>query len=279
MLAPYTENPDSDFENEYFEFQSEETPENRHRWKNETQTMMRCPDGKLEFSWNLRDAKGNKFDEAGLKEGGYTEEEVHFRVLYPTFKQFLKDHIGVPYNPEHKRYGYMHNKLGAKWDWYELGGRWSGMLPLIDCEESKEYELTSKPGWTDQAPVRLIDLDKLFYNKEEYLRAYRWWELVMEGEAPKNEDEKKIVKEGTFYSREYLIDRYVDAKGYAKSCSTFHTYAVLNDDGWKAPGEMGWFGCSTDTPEVSRKWETEFRSLFLTGLDPDTMVSVYDLHI
>lgn len=206
MLTPYNENPDAIESSEYFEFKSEETPGNRLKWKNETARMIRTSDGKLEFEYNLKDKKDKRLDWKTKK--GYKEEEVPLRVIYTKFKQFLEEYLGVPFNVEHKKHGYLHNIYGAKWDWYELGGRWAGMLPLIKDEESKYYELASKPGYADQAPLRL---------------------------------------------KEYLLGRYIDAKGYAKSQSTFHTYAVLNDDGWKAPGEMGWFGCSSETPEALAK--------------------------
>lgn len=43
----------------------------------------------------------------------------------------------------------------------------------------------------------------------------------------------------------------------------FPTYAVVLPDGeWYAPGEVGWFGMSTETGEEYLKWENEYNDRF-----------------
>lgn len=56
-------------------------------------------------------------------------------------------------------------------------------------------------------------------------------------------------------------------------------YATLTLEGnWVAPGEMGWFGCSSDDDE-SRAEYKEWANGYLEGLPSDTILVVLDLHI
>jgi hypothetical protein len=60
---------------------------------------------------------------------------------------------------------------------------------------------------------------------------------------------------------------------------SFGTFAVLDEHGeWHSKGEMGWFGCSTDTPDTAREFHSSYREKFLTG-DPETWIVVVDCHI
>lgn len=57
----------------------------------------------------------------------------------------------------------------------------------------------------------------------------------------------------------------------------FSTFAVVKDGKWYERGEMGWWAVVHDEKEAD-KWEIEFHSL-VTGLDPDTYITVIDAHI
>jgi len=56
------------------------------------------------------------------------------------------------------------------------------------------------------------------------------------------------------------------------------TYAVVNDDGWHEPGEMGWWGCCSGSGEDHAKYTRTFRQ-FIEKADPDTWLVVCDCHI
>jgi len=79
----------------------------------------------------------------------YDGSEDH-KAKYATFEDFCKEYYGQDErDPETKRYGYYTNP-NAKWDWYEVGGRWAGMLRV------KEEALNSVPspnfswGWSTE---------------------------------------------------------------------------------------------------------------------------------
>jgi hypothetical protein len=74
-----------------------------------------------------------------------------FSDLYSTFEEYMKEWHGDDERDEKtNRYGYWHNE-NAKWDWYEVGGRWAGFFH-IKPEFQHLYEGT-KPnfswGWKD----------------------------------------------------------------------------------------------------------------------------------
>lgn len=56
-------------------------------------------------------------------------------------------------------------------------------------------------------------------------------------------------------------------------------YAVLTLEGeWKAPGEMGWFGMSSDDDEARAQYK-DWANDYLDGLPGDTILVVLDVHI
>jgi hypothetical protein len=57
------------------------------------------------------------------------------------------------------------------------------------------------------------------------------------------------------------------------------TYAALDADGWRAPGDMGGFGCSSDTPETKRGYHAWFLETFVNGASEDDVFVVVDCHI
>jgi hypothetical protein len=56
------------------------------------------------------------------------------------------------------------------------------------------------------------------------------------------------------------------------------TYAVLNENGWHAAGEMGWFGCSSDTPESKAAFCRSYRQRFIEGGNPKDVLVMVDCH-
>ena len=164
----------------------------------------------------------------------------------------------VSYNPD------------AKWDWYEIGGRWSDELILRNGKKA------------DQAYVRNIDFKKMFEATPEQLEyANTFWKYYVEGEeypGTKEELESKIGH--PFYRQEYYKEKYKTLAGYIKAQSEWHTYAVVDADGsWHEPGEMGWWGISSASIDAESKWESEFYERFIKDLPPDTVLTVVDCHI
>ena len=158
--------------------------------------------------------------------------------------------------------GYWHNPV-AKWDWYSIGGRFSGLLVTKDGE------------LVDQARVRECAFER---DQDEYDRAIRFWEVHVEGKPLADGEEKDRFD--TYYKPEYYIDQYRTKENYADECSRFGTYAFLTADGeWNEPGEMRWFGFANTTAESRDEYRDAFRSYLKKAHNEDMMITIVDCHI
>lgn len=152
----------------------------------------------------------------------------------------------------------------AKWDWYEIGGRWSNMLKKLDGTRCDECEVK--------------DLD-LSLDKDMYEKAKRFWEVVVD---------KQPLKDGEYadgftswYKDSYYKDTFGDKETFAKDKASLSTLAMLLDGEWHEQGKMGWFGMS-DTTSDSLKEYTKFFNKTLEELKethPHATVTLVDCHI
>ena len=151
----------------------------------------------------------------------------------------------------------------SKWDWWEPGGRYSGLLK-------------NKNGTPiDEGRIKDLDLD---LDEAEYQYRLRYWDVVV-NDSPLRPGETK----DSFFNRfkkEYYTRRYGDAETYAKIMTTFSTYAVVTPDGeWHAPGNMGWFGMSDESDKSWIDWVSNYYDRFIAGSDPNWIISIVDCHI
>lgn len=176
---------------------------------------------------------------------GKTDEEC-WQLLAEDHETDNDGNIYSTYNPK------------SKWDWYTEGG-WGDML-LCNGE-----------------PVcsgRVGDLTFPF-DEDTYKESLRFWDVVVDHKpADPGEDFHSI------YGEKYYLDYYGNRESYAKHAASFTTYAVLTPDGvWHAPGEMGWFGCSSENANEYREWCARYKERFIDAADPDWMLTVVDCHI
>ena len=148
----------------------------------------------------------------------------------------------------------------STWDWWTVGGRWSGMLRL-------------KNGSTVDS-ARIGDID-FALDEKAYRRFLRFWDVVVEHQPPiEGEDFFNIYKES--YYREFFGDR----ETYARQQAQFSTYAVVTPDGvWHGKGKMGWWAMSSETAEEARDWEEHYKERFIDAFDEDMILTIVDCHI
>jgi hypothetical protein len=183
----------------------------------------------------------------------------------------LEEYLAVVKNEgfdisEHDNEGnlYYFGNKDAKWDWYQIGGRWSGMLKKLDGTRCDECEVK--------------DLD-LSLDKDMYEKAERFWEVVVD---------KRPLKDGEYadgfiswYKDSYYKDTFGDKETFAKDKASLSTLAMLLDGKWYEQGKMGWFGMS-DTTSDSLKEYTKFFNKTLEELKqthPHATVTLVDCHI
>ena len=96
-------------------------------------------------------------------------KQILNKEKYASFEAFVEDYHGhSERDPQTNRYGYWENKdkfddegnltQGSKWDWYQIGGRWSGFFKL---KSKSRLALPGKvEGFTDAEILQLIELSK-----------------------------------------------------------------------------------------------------------------------
>lgn len=117
---------------EFLEFHDEEES-HRKQYENETVQKVVMPDGRLLNEWDeefrVKGTFGIGGDTHSLPEGMKTIK-VPFTELYATFEDFMSEWCGFKERDEKMgKYGYWENPK-RKWDWYQLGGRWTGFFKL-----------------------------------------------------------------------------------------------------------------------------------------------------
>lgn len=148
----------------------------------------------------------------------------------------------------------------SRWDWWVVGGRWSGLLRL-------------KNGTTADS-ARIADID-FSPRKAQYKACLRFWDVVVDHQ-PAGLDEKYF----SIYTEDYYRQYYGDRETYARHMTQFSTYAVVLPTGeWVQKGQMGWWGVSSETPDEARAWEDNYMERFIKGQDPELVLTVVDCHI
>lgn len=228
-------------------------------------------------------------------------------ILAPFDENLDVEQVTEPAWEDYPAETYWHNPRG-KWDWYMLGGRWSGFFPLkpgaehLIKDHTQYPESEAHPGCADLARVRDIDFDTGYRDAEiegEELfarfaalveqtgtdpEAWETWASPYSEEQRKSYWDQPLVKamkaggfkdtlfwmkpDDFFFGKPDAHQRFIQNRRLAK----FATFAVLNSEGWhEKPGDWG------ATPQQGEQWNQLQRSLF-TNLPDDAWLAVYDLH-
>ena len=200
----------------------------------------------------------------------WTDEEVYNYEIQYEDDMDEDGNVYSEYNPK------------SKWDWYSLGGRWTGMLKLKHGGKGEIgtpgiMTASASAGWVDQASIKDIDFDKMI--EESYESASKSYdEFLSKWHDPK---EKESIHpyfdygiHGTSNNDEFVPESKDE---YLKRHVPFSTFAVVKDGKWYEKGEMGWWGVISDEKNPD-EWDNQFKEL-LAGLDGDTLISIFDCHI
>lgn len=322
IMRPYYEQGKED--DDFMQF-VDQTEELQSEWNEHKQLNVVEYDGKFYFPWDsklynklglTKDLFSNKIEDEVIVKAGGVFKDISVQTMYSSFEEYCHEYHGLSPNKDGK-YGYLENP-NAKWDWYEIGGRWTGHFPVVE----EDHCLLGSPGiMTDPASpytsdiVRIKNID---FNKaqkdskdevEKFLKEYQeYYNNPIVGYSECRSlglhfgliqclDENEITEEHRSYCKlskwKQNPERYdvlypiplkngkVDSEfkqllyGYL---NPLRTYAFVDENGWIEPGQMGWWGMSSDTPESMKKYADQFMKWLLDGNQDDWVVCV-DCHI
>lgn len=284
LLAPYQENNEGTCPKEFLEFHNVEE-EHREDYENGGTEYVLMPDGRRLLPWD------EEFRVDGMRGrfGGNTHEvpdhlekkRIPYKETFATFDDFMRDWCGYEKDPETGAYGYWENP-NKKWDWWMCGGRWRGQVRATrgDCAPYPRGGICDEVRWedaTDYPPGRFdqAKLGDMIWERDEEAakRADDQWRSWFDGEEVEG-----IEKAHPLAS--YHAKQYGDRETYMLCESTMWWCAVITPDGqWHEVGEMGWFGCSSESGEELVEWAKGFKERFIDPYPPEYQLTVVDCHI
>ena len=198
-----------------------------------------------------------------------------------------------------------------QWDWWVLGGRWSGHLKMKEgalAVSGRKGIMGScsndGPGYGDQATLAEIDLegmreaaraenldlwDKVHAAAGDLQRPVSW-EAAREGAASIDAAREEywaqpaLVALKAAFPNSWGLESQLTALGMTRdefgqfgADGAISTFAVLKDGEWIERGSMGWFGMAHGEMDKA-EWSAKFNAM-LDDLPPEACLSVVDCHI
>lgn len=195
----------------------------------------------------------------------------------------------------------------AKWDWYTVGGRWTGFLKLKAGAKGElgrpgVFGNRAEPGTADQ--VLKGDVDWEGMRQEAADSAADQWDRVRKAvpmlweswdtirarypddisaarDAYHNQEGRKLLwqckdDDGIRWSEDGVL---VPRETFVKNArdSAIVPFAVLKDGNWMERGQMGWFGCVSNEGDRD-EWNARV-SQMIDELPDDTLITMVDCHI
>lgn len=197
----------------------------------------------------------------------------------------------------------------AKWDWWVVGGRWTGYFKLKNPTSDTAYigegglfSPSPKPGYADSALKGEIDVEAM--RDEAGLEAEKLWDQIREitqghpwtsfAELRERHDDDIEAARASYHSQDAIkriresrdiglifdLDRFLVTKAEyiqrARNAAGV-PFAVLMDGEWYQKGEMGWWGIVAGEQD-QEEWNQKVAEL-LDELPADTRITAVDCHI
>lgn len=279
QLEPFQENNMGDAPDEYLVF-NDRTEEIQKEYEKDAIPLILGQGGDINHQCDekFRNPKYNYSQPNGPKNSQYVypkdsvEKEVPAKSLY-TFDEYAILTEGYTKDETTGKYGYWENP-NAKWDWYQIGGRYSGRLVTKKGSKGKRGERSlldeSGPlpeGTTDQAKLKDIDWDAMTQaRREKYAKYWAQYEAELaKGTAP------GLAQMITGVSKDDTKESYL------AQAEEFSVFAVLKNGEWFERGEMGWWAIVSN--EIgAQEWKDKITEL-MSDLDPNTLLTIIDCHI
>jgi hypothetical protein len=330
ILAPYHEFECTGVDNEYV-VDVDRTEEALAEFAKATVMRLRDPEGNLhdrfdeEGEWKPEFSKPGDY---GRREGFIPEGYVEVEILaseHESFTEWAKGWYGwsvaswerLDLKGEHK-YGYIlldaEGKVGRcvdrtnpnkKWDWWVIGGRYSGLLAAgLDPESGpKDGGNTARWGAIDLTKLKVAKVDgrrkmvneiveKSGLSFEDFEAGYAAYDaahlvwLELSEPRPRGAEFTEWVRTqpGGELAASYLngdtwrsieTDKGQTISEWIEATPPLSSYAAIVDGKWCSRGDVGWWGISSNETD---EWPSQFQAI-LDSIRPDQYVAYVDCHI
>lgn len=203
------------------------------------------------------------------------EEYKKFGDDYGSFEEFASDWFGAVV-----RDGRVITRTNpnSKWDWWVVGGRWSGWLGK-DHGKRGQFDLDQLRGKAAIEAGLRYDRIRPKGIEPPTLRWAEWREASADIDTA-----RKTWWEHPFNAAVREAEAWADPDEFAVDHMTFMSharqsavvpFAMVAEGVWRAKGEMGWFATVSD----ERAGWNEFANQFLDAMPDDVMLTVVDCHV
>ena len=228
---------------------------------------------------------------------------------YKTLSEYANDYYGYDVR-EDGRIGHLTNP-NAKWDWWVVGGRWSGFFktkPGVNSivGEPGVFGNAAEPGHSDCIRKGNVDLEGMrFAAQREASAEYdKFEEITADLAIPPTWEQVREIHDSIDEARrvwgEYLWVQTIRSADIGPWSADYHEYfcvhtggrekfienavnsvavpfAVVKNGEWFEKGSMGWFGMAADEKDQD-DWNKQVSELLDEAAD-DTMLTLVDCHI
>jgi len=145
-------------------------------------------------------------------------------------------------------------------------GKWVACR-FLDIKKDARYPLELKDGTQSYSALNKdIDWEKTDKPQSNVMLFKRAWDMVIWGDEPKTEDDKKIYN-AMSDRKDYLVGFGTRDK-YVRYSTAYWTTAFVD--------ENGWHDVNTDSKGNYEDWILKFYDRFITNLSPDSRVTILE---
>lgn len=196
----------------------------------------------------------------------------------------------------------------SKWDWYAIGGRFSGCFITKVKKEAEDFVQPDEYGnvHIDSIQKKYIDLDGIKKEEEKEARneykivascfengqipriKYKWSDVLNMKDLTPQEKRKlyfsqegvelfnkrtENITSGTIEMYQCTEDEFVAER----VASAFQPFAIVKDGIWYERAKMGWWAITSDE-KSPQEWTEIFEKIW-NEIDDDEMITFVDCHI
>jgi hypothetical protein len=285
---------------EYLTFTDEEDAL-KEEYATGTVSLVQMPDGSVKSPWDrdFLDFTRGCIGEFVVPEH-LTLRAVPNTEIHASLEAFVEDRHGLTArDAEMGRYGQWANPRG-KWDWYELGGRWSGFFKLKPGARGEcESESDAPEGFADSAQVGDIDFEGMRQAAAgEARERYRLFQAVVGGRevpelTPELAAQNNAIVRARYWDTAVIRDicaarLFPSPNGYADYAMPLEAFeakaraeclsaeVLLLDGVWHKRGTAA--GANTAGPSMTNEEWDRWVTSTVRALPAETVLTLVDCH-